>query len=84
MKKHRVLGRVLEVKDKEFTLILPGWSNSEFVQLSKNIIPEDLASFIKPNQRFILWCNLAATCPIELYCERFELAPEPSPDDGLI
>lgn len=84
MKKHRTLGRILEVSDKDFTLLLPGWSSSESVRLSKNVIPSDLAKFIKPDQRFILWCHLGATCPLELSCERFELAPDPSPDDGLI
>lgn len=83
MKKHKTLGRVLEVKDSTFEMIAIGWSATQTINLPIKVLPTELSQSLKVDQRFIFWCNLEATCPVELKCEKFELAPEPDPNDGL-
>lgn len=64
-------------------VILPNWNTQRAVRLPKSLLPKDLHSKVAVGARFIADVNIGAENKEDLFFEKFRLAKEPNPNDGL-
>lgn len=62
---------------------VPGWNPHIAVRFPASLVPENIQYKLKPNMRLFAHINIGAEKADDLYFEKFELAPEPSENDGL-
>jgi len=63
--------------------VIPGWNPKTKIRFPLALIARDLWDDIRPGAYLMAYVNRGAEKEEDLFLERFELAPEVNPDDGL-
>jgi hypothetical protein len=63
--------------------VIPGWNPNTKVRFPLDLIAHDLWDAVRAGAYFIAFVNRGAEKEEDLFLERFELAPEVDPNDGL-
>jgi hypothetical protein len=71
-RKWRSLVRVVSVNDYNFSVVVPGFSVKERIQLKLNSLPSELRKLIVKNFRFHAYVNIGAKKKEDLQFERWE------------
>jgi|GEM_PF-6613047 len=69
--------------DGRVDFIIPGWSPSEIIEMSRRKMPAKVADAIAVGSHVFASVNLGARSQEMLYIKNLELAEEPDDDDGL-
>ncbi len=81
---HPTLLRVVSVPDSypdgRMEVTLPGVYGGKVISIRSGLIPDSLRSYIRPEEHFIVTCDLSEEDPEKLYFGKVELAP--TPDDN--
>ncbi len=71
-RKWRALVRVVSVDDYNFSVVVPGFSAKERIQLKLDSLPDELKKVIKKNFRLHAYVNIGAKNKKDLRFERWE------------
>jgi CheY-like chemotaxis protein len=80
---HRALVRIDSVRDNLVDAFIPAWNPAEAIRFPISLIPVDLRSSVRPNQRFFAQVNTSAEAGDDLFLQEFEPAPEVGPKDDI-
>jgi hypothetical protein len=81
-KRYRTLVRVVEVGEGTFAAVIPGWHPHRVVNLPSEILPAKLRN-LNQGDRLFAEVNLGADAAGELFFNNFEVAEQPTEDEGI-